>query len=843
MSWENDASSYLAELSRSPGGQQPATLGQVWDSEWKRTSLDTIAGVGQPFGDARADLVTAIETASGRPIADYAAQMGVKLGAGVTQAEDIRLLGSLADTLPEDKRKTIEPLKDIRLNAAKKAQKIEADADDIGNATYGLSAHATAFIAGVARQAADPVNVAAMVATAPLGAARGASLLATIGREAGANAAAQAIVEPVIEPQRERLGVDSGFGRAAGNIFEAGVGGAALSGLFHVAGRGLRALRGERPAEAVQPSAPAEGVIVPPAAETRIGESGTAPAASPDPAPAGALTPQRSVEQFAPDDFHAAGDLAERDHVVDVMSPVDTAEGRLDHAVKVDDAADRIELAGSPSKMAGPSDADVLAEVSKWASGADAGANLSLLPEAVYRFGQPLQAETTFYRGEWPGAPDLQRKLQATSVSDRLGAQSFATSRNDVELERMPQDGGGPPRLPLSEIIVPANTKVFDAGPHAGANAGELERMLPPGEFKLVRTRTEPWTFAGNPAEYVIKTYRFIPDADGRVTELKSKAPRGRAAADPETFSLNEFIVSQGGLKPDPELAAIYGTARGPFVPGFGPLIRKGGKSLDDALRAAKDAGYLVDPRDMDGPDNGTLGLAGRRDLGLTPNDLLDRLDAENRGQKLYKPGQAREAAIDDGQEAHAIVGALEKELYDTGAGDTRIDQAIADRVVQIVRQEKETDLLSAYERAIMEDAERYEGLAAARQADAELGKIAGWDADELGTASRDGTPDPQQRRQAERAGQGDSGKDGAASRDAGDGAGTPRQLGDPALAADAARALEDAGGDLEITLINPDGTMRTLKASDALREVEEDARAADELNACIVGAAEEAPF
>ncbi|UZE47909.1 hypothetical protein ONR75_24035 [Rhodopseudomonas sp. P2A-2r] len=343
MSWENDATGYLAELSRQTGGQQPATIGQVWDSEWKRGGLDTIAGVGQPFGDARQDLVTAIETASGRPIEDYAAQMGVRLGSGVTQAEDIRLLGSLADTLPEDKRKTVEPLKDVRLNAARKAQKIEADADEIGNATYGLSGVATAFIAGVARQAADPVNVATMVATAPLGAARGASLLATIGREAGANAAAQVAIEPVIEPQRERLGLESGFGRAATNVLEAGIGGGVLSGLFHVAGRGLRTLRGERPAEAAGAPAPVEGAIVPPEGVARTADPAAAAVARPDPVPAGPLAPVRPVEQFAPDDFHAAGDLAERDHVIDVMAPADTAEAKLDHAAEVEMAARRID--------------------------------------------------------------------------------------------------------------------------------------------------------------------------------------------------------------------------------------------------------------------------------------------------------------------------------------------------------------------------------------------------------------------------------------------------------------------------------------------------------------------
>ncbi len=146
--------------------------------------------------------------------------------------------------------------------------------------------------------------------------------------------------------------------------------------------------------------------------------------------------------------------------------------------------------------------------------------------------------------------------------------------------------------------------------------------------------------------------------------------------------------------------------------------------------------------------------------------------------------------------------------------------------------------------RAIMEDAERYEGLAAARLSDAELEKIPGWDADDAGPASRDGSADTRQRGQAERTGQSDGGKNGTTSRGAGDSAGAPRQLGDPALAgADARRVLDDAGGDIEITLQNPDGTTRTLKASDALREVEDDARAVDELNACITGSTDEVPF
>lgn len=834
MSWENDGAGYLAELARSPGGQQPATIGQVWDSEWKRGGLDTIGGVGEPYGNARSELVTAIEGAAGKPIEAYAADKGVRLGSGVTQADDIRLLGALADTLPEDRRKAIEPLKDIRLNAAKKAQKIEADADEIGNATYGLTAHATGFIAGVARMAADPVNVAAMVATAPLGAARGASLLATIGREAGANAAAQAMVEPVIEPQRERLGLDSGFGRAAGNILEAGIGGGVLSGLFHVAGRGLRTLRGERPAEAAGASAPAEGAIVPPESVSRTAESGVASVARPDPAPSGPLAPVRPVEQFAPDDFHAAGDLAERDHIIDVMAPVDTAEGRFDHVDKVNKAAARIDGANHEA-------VPIVREPS--------------LGERLLKAATPLDPENSivFIHAD---------KVALSAMDSNYVEPKRANAKEFI--------GSAPADWQPPHVNVRVDNRGGDRfeildGIHRWAAMRDINMDVVPVEMNSAALKKAKKLGLVADKEMVLRELRDPalqpPTAikaatlEGRAAAAERASPvvvdvappkktnRGRSNADPQSWSLNEFLASKGGLKPDPELLAIFGTEKGPFVPGFGPLVRKGGTTLDDALKSAKEAGYLFDPRDLDGPDNGTLGRSGRTDMGLTPNDLLDRLDAENRGQKTYRHGRVVENVIDEGQEAHAIVSALEKELFDTGGGHISVDQVIADRVVEIVRREKETDLLVAFERVIMENAERYQELAKARAANAELAYIPGWDADEPGAASRNGAADPGERRQAGSAGQDGGGADGQTPRTARDSAGAPRQLGDPARAADAARAMEDAGGDFEITLQNPDGTTRTLRASDALREVEDDARAADELNACIIGSSGEIPF
>lgn len=236
---------------------------------------------------------------------------------------------------------------------------------------------------------------------------------------------------------------------------------------------------------------------------------------------------------------------------------------------------------------------------------------------------------------------------------------------------------------------------------------------------------------------------------------VKPKAARGRAAANPETWSLNEFLASKGGLKPDPELAAIFG-GKNPFVPGFGPLIRKSGMALDEALSQAKQHGYMSDPHDA---ENGAAGAGGRTSHGLTPNDLLDHLDAENRGQKLYKAGHLEATKYDPEQEKHVIMGALEHELEAAGEDVSAIDPKLLNRTVEIVHREGVSNVLDAYERAIMEDAERYDAIAAARQDDPVLRDIPGFD--DGRAAPGDGAGD--------RAGGGQAGRTDAAGRGADD--------------------------------------------------------------------------
>jgi hypothetical protein len=249
MDLSQSARNYLDDLTHQPAARAPATLGEIWDSEWKRGGLDTISGLGKPLADAQAELVTAIETAAGKPLADYAADKRIQFSNRYGVDQHIATLNALADTLPEESRKAVDPFRDVRRRSMQAAQQIEKDAADTSSATYGLAGTATAWAAGIARQSVDPVNLALMAGTAPLGGPITGGAVKFIAGQAAGGAIAQAAVEPVIEPARERLGLESGVGRAATNILEAGIGGAVLGGgfvgLHRTFGAAARAYRGE----------------------------------------------------------------------------------------------------------------------------------------------------------------------------------------------------------------------------------------------------------------------------------------------------------------------------------------------------------------------------------------------------------------------------------------------------------------------------------------------------------------------------------------------------------------------------------------------------------------------
>lgn len=194
-----------------------------------------------------------------------------------------------------------------------------------------------------------------------------------------------------------------------------------------------------------------------------------------------------------------------------------------------------------------------------------------------------------------------------------------------------------------------------------------------------------------------------------------TKGPRGR---DPATYSLFEYLASRGGLAPSPELASILDG--NPFVPGFGRLIRKNGMSIDRAWEAtARDARYLNDVSDRTGGEAKT-----------TSNELLRMIEEEARGAKQYQLGaEGTKSKAQIAHEAEAnrvqIERAVDDFLSESGYGEA--DPKIHKRTVQIMEREGVSDPEVAFERAVMEDADRYEKIARARKE--EIGEVPGWDA------------------------------------------------------------------------------------------------------------------
>jgi hypothetical protein len=341
-----EAQSYLDELRGRPGARAEATIGEIWNAEWTRSGLDTIGGVGKPFNDAYQELSDAVVGAHGADLQTLGARYGIYTGKAVTPDERVAALNALVDVLPEDQRKPLEPLRDVRRRASDKAQAIEREASDVSSATYGLTGVGTAFAAGVARQTVDPVNLAAMAATAPIGGPLAGPVLKVVGRQALAGGLAQAAVEPFVQPQRAELGLESGFKEGVINVGQAAIGGGALAGLFRGGAAAVRAVgrignAGEFTVPGprrVDAAAPAEGRPVAAEPEFAAVEKSARPAA-----PASEI--ERVFQALDPAELDAAALHAETRHIVDGARLPD-ADPVL-HSASIEEAARSMD-AGRP---------------------------------------------------------------------------------------------------------------------------------------------------------------------------------------------------------------------------------------------------------------------------------------------------------------------------------------------------------------------------------------------------------------------------------------------------------------------------------------------------------------
>lgn len=810
---------YLAELARRPGAAQPATIGQLWDAEWQRAGLDTIGGVGKPFQDAMGELTTGIEGASGQPLADYAFSQGINLAAAASPDERVAMLGRLVDSLPEDKRKSLEMFKDVRARAADKAQKIEADANDLSNAPHSLTGTAASWLAGVARSVVDPANLAAMGITLPLG-GEGGAILPFLARQALAAGTAQAMVEPVIEPARGSLGLEAGPMRAAENIGSAALGGGLLAGLFRGAGAAIRLVRGGRGVEA----APLE----------------------------------RPQGQPAPSEyFHG------------YLTPEDAAALDQGHAV-ADNQGLGTGAAGAPG-YGGSFDI---------AGGAQAQPLRGRLPEQPIPPSDvnlsPFHADELAALDRGHPVRDVQ-PLGANAPDVAAGPLDIAAgSRARVIRERQPIAPPTRSDLALSALH-PEDAAVLDRGSAITDNAGalggsDLESHWQP--FHLVTAEDMDAAARSVEANHIIdatapeqtaqgrQAHAERVDAAARAMEegrpLEAVGAQAPAAAEAVTtthvspprrvrfnrpLSFFEYLANGRGLAPHPDLAHILDG--NPFVPGFGRLIRKGGMSLDEALEAAKEGRYMFDAGDVTGGE-----------AELTQGQLLDAIREEAHGNRLYPQGEEgtrtgveRAAERERSQVERERFREEAAANFDARLAELKIDKVpkgLRARALQIMEKEGERDPLLAYERALLEHEDKQEAIRRARKNTPEL-TVPGWDTEEL---ANDAGPAPGH-------GETPAREIPPGSTDAGPGAGPrpdrggPREpeqpkpkLGDPGLAADADRALAEHGGDFDVVLENADGSTRRVGARQLLREAEEDAKAANELRDCAGGGqSEEPPF
>jgi hypothetical protein len=299
------AAGELGRLAAAPAPRQAASLSEIWSAEWGAAGLATFSGSGAPLTESFDELVAGVTGATGKPLGALLEEEGALAASGPDRKAEA--LGRVVSRLPEEDRKRLQPLVDVRGRAAARAAELEARAAEVGSATYGLAGTATAFLAGLARQAVDPINLAAMPAGGPLT----GPVLKMLAREALIGAGVQALQEPFIAANRTALGLET---HPLEDIGMAGLGAAGMAGLFRGGAFLLRHATGRTAGEALQ--------RVPEAAATE--------------GPLLAGTPPRAAQVLSrhagPEDLDAVAHLAERDQVISAAAPEPKAAERIDNA-------------------------------------------------------------------------------------------------------------------------------------------------------------------------------------------------------------------------------------------------------------------------------------------------------------------------------------------------------------------------------------------------------------------------------------------------------------------------------------------------------------------------------
>lgn len=790
---------FLEARARQAPAAAPASASEIWDANWQEAGLHTM-GAGAVYGQARADIVNAIEAAAGKPLGDYARQQGITLGAAGTPDENIGELANVAATLPEDARKHIEPLLDWRRNAESKAAAIERTAADVNANTYGLSANAVRLAAGIARQAVDPLNVAAMAVTAPIGGEGTLPLLQVFARQAAAAGAAQLLQEPIIQSTRAGLGLSSGFEDAAGDVVGAAAGGGAigggLTGLLRGGAWALRLARRGLAIERPENSSP----MLRSAAEP-LGES-----ASP-------IAGHAEIP-LAPADLDAAAHLAERDQAIEASAPAGVDQ--VDHGQRVADAANMLESGRLPPTMERLSELQ-LGEIA----------------------GHVNQLETTAAaaRGELDSAlgkiSDRQADLTARSAEleplrqQVTGLQAdLADAQQRLAAVRGPTDPETQGRLSAIESeLAQANLPARRRGELAAEQASIAETLAATGpqdarQAASIQQEVDGLTRA------LERNQKSLNKGQGAIDKLAARTADRQQSITQRRADLDARLASQKQIVANELRRSIARLS----ADGYGVRLTHGeAETFAEHVLAAR-------PEDLPGAlRDVTQELVNRRvaDTGLMPQrEMPPAISDMPLPSELRFVQRVTQAIAELGAESkfgEAFVARVQKAIAGFGEKKTADGAAFVERVQRAIAelQEKPADGAAFIERvqqAIAELGDNKQGDTFVRNVQQAIAELKNEKSEPApATVKAKGRPaaKPEEPAAAPREAAGEQAPAAAAGE---------TKLGDPALAADAERVLEEAGGDFKIVLDENGGA---VSAREALALAEEDATAARELADC----------
>jgi hypothetical protein len=290
--------------------------------------------------------------------------------------------------------------------------------------------------------------------------------------------------------------------------------------------------------------------------------------------------------------------------------------------------------------------------------------------------------------------PDPVAAVEGLRADDALFASASASERPDVQHAV---------RLAMLSDDAWAMVRDGQASPQHAAMVSELAARPDDHAAILARVRD------ANP-QTPHQARAIVADAVESLSEratAESLRKRGRAAVPDNEKSLFELLASRGGLKPHGDVN--YLLDGNPFVPGFGRLVREGGMTLDEAWEVAIASGHIID----NGVIEGTVNQTGQR-------ELLRMIGEEAAGRRQYMPGfepPPPEVVAQHRKIDRAFDSAVE-------SGAIRDAERLRPRVRQLMIEGQDLD--TALERAVMEDADRFEGRATHAGPDTQVSADAG---------------------------------------------------------------------------------------------------------------------